>query len=130
MPPLVLFLWILCLKSVNALPLHLIAVFPQEGDPKGGSALSRALRKAVSDSDNGLFERDVTLLATPFFSPRATNSLLVNLCNALKRQQPPPAALVSFVGPPLSFYVSLLGAHMKIPVMGMTRDYEDRPAKV
>ncbi|XP_055950590.1 glutamate receptor ionotropic, NMDA 3A-like [Argiope bruennichi] len=135
MSPLVLFrhlLWILCLftpKSVSALPLHLIAVFPQEGDTRGGNALARALRKAVSDSDSGLFERDVTLLATPFFSPRASQPLLVNLCNALKRQQPPPAALVSFVGPPLSFYVSLLGSHMKVPVLGMTRSYEDRPAK-
>ncbi|GBN20236.1 hypothetical protein AVEN_220580-1 [Araneus ventricosus] len=135
MSPLVLLrhlLWILCLftpKSVSALPLHLIAVFPQEGDTRGGNALARALRKAVSDSDSGLFERDVTLLATPIFSPRASQPLLVNLCNALKRQQPPPAALVSFVGPPLSFYVSLLGSHMKVPVLGMTRSYEDRPAK-
>ncbi|GFW61236.1 uncharacterized protein TNCV_3377511 [Trichonephila clavipes] len=125
-------LWIFCLltpQSGSTLPLPLIAVFPQEGDPRGGSALARALRKAVSDSDHGLFEKDVTLLATPFFSPKASQPFLVNLCNALKRQQPPPAALISFVGPPLSFYVSLLGSHMKIPVIGMSRTYEDRPAK-
>ncbi|GIY35273.1 hypothetical protein CEXT_261541 [Caerostris extrusa] len=42
--------------------------FPRKG-PKEVVPCHGPLRKAVSDSDNGLFERDVTLLATPFSPP-------------------------------------------------------------
>lgn len=104
-----------------------MALFPP-GPEKG--PLTKALRKAVSDADSSLFERDVSLQATSFFNTSSPEVLLKELCENLKGQRPPPTALLSFVKSPVSFYVAMVGAHTRIPVIGVTNGYEDVSAMV
>lgn len=96
--------------------------------PKGHAATVTSASSAggLSGKDANGFQ--VSFLPASVGVPDDSSEAIRVLCAGLEAHK--PQILLSFLGPPRSFFPALVGGHAAIPVLGLTQGYADRAAEV